>query len=279
MKPSKKILAPLLTLIILTACATPSAPYDPSTRPDFYRPDPLYQQELSQENVTDLTDPSVTGLLQELYGMEHLTDQSLLWNGTELQMEYHFSEDVALSEIDGARSFALNKFVLGLQSQYNPSAYEIWMRQDGKIAEIPEVICRVFEGDTLILQEHYEGNELAGYYENTDVYLACREMTDSPPEILDDVKAKIEKETGSTAYIQKTIKNETLMVLVELKEEPSSDLIDKLETEMSEMAESGSLETPALVLSVCREGETVFRSVLKTETDQPEWRNEEWNTQ
>lgn len=261
MKFIPSLSAPLLTFTLLTACA---APYDPSTRPDFYRPDPQYQRELSQENVTDLTDPSVTALFQELYGMEHLTDQSLLWNGTELQMEYHFSEDVTLSELDGARSYALDKFVLGLQSQYNPSAYEIWMRQDGQIAEIPQVICRVFAGDTLILQEHYEGNELAGYYENTDVYLACREMTDSP-EILEDVKAKVEKETGgSTVYLQKSIKNGAAMLLVELKKDPSSKLIDKLE---AEMAGNESLKAPALVLSVCQEGEAVFR-----------WASPEWSS-
>lgn len=235
-----------------------------SERSDYYHPEAVLQNDITDENLQDITDASMTDFFSDLYGMKTLTDQNLYWNGVQLQINYFFEDSVSRSEIDSARSFALSKFALGIQNNYSVSPYEMWMRQDGSILSIPEVICKVFVGTELIFQDNYKDGTLSGCYENADIYLEAR-ATQIADE--DALIGFIDKQfPSSKTYIQKSIKNSALLILLETESLPSLQTTDSLEQHIKDFLTTGNDEFSNIVLSLKHEGNVFFRSVYGTDT-------------
>lgn len=132
----------------------------------------------------DISDPAALQYFQELYGLSSLENQTLYWDGETLQLSYYFSQDVPFYQIDTARSYVINRLVLGSINKASPTPYEHWMTDGGVVRDIPYVSCRVYLGKDLMLQDNYEDKQLRGFYENKEAVFAAREyLPDNEAEI------------------------------------------------------------------------------------------------
>lgn len=128
------------------------------------------------DNAKDISDPAALQYFQDLYGLSSLEKQTLFWDDKTLQLSYYFLPDVPFYQIDTARSYVINRFVLGNVNKGNPTPYEHWMMEGGTIRDIPRVSCRVFLGDDLVLQDTYEDKRVRGFYEDFKVNVAARQF-------------------------------------------------------------------------------------------------------
>lgn len=269
----KYILLVLAVVFLCTGCTGQEDLLSAYTqRNDFYQPDPAFQSGISEEGRQDITDSSMTDFFRTLYGMNALVDQKVYWNGTQLQIDYVFGESASRSEFDAARSFALTKLVLGIQNTYSVSSYEIWMRQDGRIISIPEVICKIFVEEDLIFQDHYVDGSLTGCYENTDVFLKAR--TSIPANEQELVEFVHKNLPSSKIYIQKSIKDNALLILLEMEEIPETRAVDGLEQYIGDFMKDNHAEYSNAVISLKHDEAIFFRSVYQRDVGQ--WSSESW---
>lgn len=166
---------------------------------------------ISEEpNVSVLSVSEATDSFKNLYELSSLQTQDLLWNENLLQMSYYFSAEVPLHQIDTARLYVLDKFVLGQINNYSRTPYEDWMILNGKIREIPNASCKIYIDDILIFQDNYENKQLKSYYENKEVFLdtrACEPINGGP--IIATVNQKL---PDAAISFQKSIKAGELLV-------------------------------------------------------------------
>lgn len=242
----KYILLVLAVVFLCTGCTGQEDLLSAYTqRNDFYQPDPAFQSGISEEGKQDITDSSMTDFFRTLYGMNALVDQKVYWNGTQLQIDYVFGESASRSEFDAARSFALTKLVLGIQNTYSVSSYEIWMRQDGS---------------------------LTGCYENTDVFLKAR--TSIPVNEQELVEFVHKNLPSSKIYIQKSIKDNALLILLEMEEIPETRAVDGLEQYIGDFMKDNHAEYSNAVISLKHDEAIFFRSVYQRDVGQ--WSSESW---
>lgn len=166
----------------------------------------------------------------------------------------------------------MTKLVLGIQNTYSVSSYEIWMRQDGRIISIPEVICKIFVGEDLIFQDHYVDGSLTGCYENTDVFLKARtSILANEQELVEFVHKNL---PSSKTYIQKSIKDNVLLILLEMEEIPETKAVDGLEQYISDFMGANNPEYSKAVISLKHDEAIFFRSVYQSDVGQ--WSSESW---
>lgn len=170
---------------------------------------------LEIDDSNRITDEAMLDDFIKLYALTSLTSQELLWQETDniLQMEFYFNNEVSASEIDAARSFVLNKFVLGIINNNSITAYEYWMQKDGQIRTISAVKCRVFIDEQLIFQENYENQKITGYYENQSVIVNARLVSsDEYNDLAEFVKKEL---ANSSVTVQKSISGDILIILIQ----------------------------------------------------------------
>lgn len=259
-------------ILSCTGCSKNTIP-DYSNQEDFFQPNESFQAEISSDNLQDISDESMTSFFQDFYGMKNLTHQNLYWNTNELQMDFYFNNSISLSEIDSARSFSLNKFVLGIQNQHTVSPYELWMRKDGKIISIPIVKCRIFVQNTLVFQDSYKEKELAGCYENSDIFLTCREISADAAELTNIIS---KDNSIQQLRFQKSIKEPVLLILLDVNEFPSIKFIDKIKTAVQKDFSSDTQDYSHIVLSIICNETPVFRSVFNNSKSKKVWESIDW---
>lgn len=162
------------------------------------------------DSAQELTDSDALRYFQDLYGLSSLEDQTLFWDKETLQLSYYFAPDVPSHQVDTARSYAINRFVLGSINKGNPTPYEHWMTEGGTRRDIPRVNCRVFVGDELLLQENYADKKLASSYENKKSVFPMRQyIPENEAEILELVNHYMKQ---PELTFQKGISDGTLII-------------------------------------------------------------------
>lgn len=184
----------------------------------------------TNETAEDLTIADATQSFQELYGLTSLTGQTLFRDQETAQMAFYFEEDAPFYQIDTARSYVIMKFVLGQLNDGSRVEYEHWLAEDGKPKEFPEILCKIYVNDRLLLEDHYENKQVSSCYENNQDYFQLRSFV---PEEQDALSEVIRKCTGSSDILfQKSILNGTLIITVKtdkyISPEKTEQLLDEL---------------------------------------------------
>ena len=123
-------------------------------------------------HAEDISVPEALPYFQDLYGLSSLEDQSLFWDGENLQLSFYFSADAPFYQVDTARSYVIKRLVMRIINNNSPTPYELLGEDIPR--DIPSVSCRVYLGDILMLQDNYADKQLSGYYENRNAVFAMR---------------------------------------------------------------------------------------------------------
>lgn len=226
--------------------------------------------------VSDITEDVMTEYFHDLYGMVTLTGQHLYWDGTRLQMEYEFPNTASRSEIDAARSFALQKFVLGLGSKGNMSPYEFW-RQKERLSgadSLSEVVCNIMIDGELLIQDRYHSGQLERSYENRTQYLPARAVTPDGVEPFVDFLGKQLKDPNVS--FQKSLTESALFVTLEVEEVPSLKKLERVEAYIQDTFSKENPAYPGIDFSILQDGQQIFRAVYFNRAEDGAWVGQDW---
>lgn len=232
-------------------------------------------RDLSGQEGTDISDgQETTRDLMDMYGLEHLQDQKLYWDGTVLQMDFYFSKDVTYSELDSARFLVLKKFVVGSLNMNAMISYERWMITADGIREIPQVRCRLFADGSLLFQDNYKDRRVEGYYEDSARFLKAREADFRGKEAFGALIAGSIKDSGVS--FQDSLVGDRLLILLETPKVPSMSKLDAVQRDIEDMASEQLTQYPFIVLTMVSGGEPYFTSVYKNSGEDAEWAAMDW---
>ena len=171
MKKCVELFMVLTAVLLFTACSTGA---EEKITYDFYEKEEiieLYPVEYNMENQTDVTGAEMTSHFQQYYGWKHLLRQKLYWNEKdEVQLEFEFSKDVDLWEIEAANHYVVDTFINKKINNNLIHEYQSW----GLGKEFQKIFAQVYVEDKLITQEYFEkkGSDFEHtYYETSDVLL------------------------------------------------------------------------------------------------------------
>ena len=161
----------VMVSLLLTAC---TGIKNEKITYDFYEDKEVLELkpiEFSMEDSQDITERKMNQHFQQYYGWKHLIDHKLYWNGNdEVQMDFTFSKDSDLWELEAANNYIVDTFILGKINNNLIHEYQSWML--GK--EFQKIFAQVYVDDQLITQEYFEkkGSDFEHtYYETGDILL------------------------------------------------------------------------------------------------------------
>ncbi|MCL1905970.1 MAG: hypothetical protein FWG06_03060 [Clostridiales bacterium] len=88
------------------------------------------------------------------WGMPDLLQQEVYLTGDEMNIDFWFSETAGKNQIDGARSFAINAFVMRYAQLLGPSPYMNLLNDNSVTWKT--VSCKVYRGRKLLYHERYD---------------------------------------------------------------------------------------------------------------------------
>ena len=176
-----RIAAALLAALLLASCVP-----RPKEEEDFsasYTTDYAAAQAARTPSIAEtgqvLTDPAGSDSLRRRLGTPSLMGHKTSWDGSTLQLDCTFSPAVTLAELTEARRFALEKLLLAQLDETDPGYYDNLISSAPVAGKVERVICRLFIGDTMALQDVWSHDALGGgllqSYENTLPALPLRE--------------------------------------------------------------------------------------------------------
>ena len=106
------------------------------------------------EKAVTYTDRNATAIFLSDWGMKDLLQNTVYQDGDEINIDYWFSEEVDVYQIDKARSVAIWVFVLRHPRNYGPFPYQ--NIASNRAIEWKTVSCRVYRGEELLHHERYD---------------------------------------------------------------------------------------------------------------------------
>lgn len=215
-------------------------------------PEPGVEQQYDiAGHAEDISVPEALPYFQDLYGLSALEDQSLFWDGENLQLSFYFSADAPFHQVDTARSYVIKRLVVRIINNNSPTPYELL---GGDIPrDIPSVSCRVYLGDNLMLQDNYADKQLSGYYENRNAVFAMRSFVPDDEAAIQELASRYLKQPELT--FQKGLYEGIWIVRIATSSLPDPK---KLEAFLEDWKKSGvGSETCYFVLQ--KDGEPYYR--------------------
>ncbi len=250
-------------------------------RSGYAEEETAFRPDLSgQGGAADITDTErMPDALKELYGFRNLEGHKLYWDQTVMQMDFHFNKDVTYSELDSARYFVLDKFVMNHWNQNAQTPYDSWLMEYGWGNVIPQVRCRLFVADTLIFQDNYKERRVEGYYENSACFVKAREAGfEAEEELAAMVSGKLGPamaKEGSVSF-QNSLRGDRLLVLVDTPRVLDGSVADSIQEGIADMAPVRIKEYPLIVLTMASDGSPYYTSVFVNRERENGWTALDW---
>lgn len=139
--------------IVLTACTDIK---NEKTHYDFYDNEKVLEMkpiEFNMEDKQEITENHMNHHFQQYYGWEHLVDHKLYWNGNdEVQMDFSFSKDSQLWEIEAANRYMEDTFILG---KINNNLFHDYQNLSHE-HQFNKIYTQIYVGDEIITQSYFE---------------------------------------------------------------------------------------------------------------------------
>lgn len=245
-----------LLLIALTLVACVQQPEEPEDFSGSYLTNYAATQATRTPSIADtgqlLTDPDGSDALRRRLGTPSLIGHKVVFADGLLQIDCTFSPATSLAELTEARRFAREKLLLQQLDELDPGYYDRLLGRAPVQGAVTQVVCRLFIGDTLVLQDNWEAqNATLLSYENTLPVVALREAA---PALLSAAAGVVKANLPAAQLsLQCSVTDRALLVQIKTDRHIDPDLCDQwrepLARELAQRAvNSEGVRFPVLVV-------------------------------
>lgn len=255
-----------LCLLFCTACAAQPGEPIPYQQPQNTAVE-------ASAGWKDATEPEADALFRDpsYYSMPTLQSHEVLLGPETLLLRFRFGEGAKPEELTNAQGFMLSRFVLWKPSNFGGTPYDEFV----KTQKQPQtVICEVYLGDALILQEQYQGTRLRSSYENMDILYAPRVVKD---ETTQGLTALVKRQVKSDVTVQKSLLSNCMVVNIKTGRPVTKNQLDSIKQALEGLLASASTGFPfqGVVLRFVHEGAEYTETYI-LEPDDLRWTKENW---
>lgn len=223
-----------------------------------------------EKDSIKFTDIQMNTVFKTDYGWNELLSHDTYWDGESVQIDYYFSPNVDLWQIDAARSFSITKFYLQDYNNLMPKSYDLWLLEDEHYKNITQVYSRVFVEDELIVKDFYNDE---GYvlFENTRPLIKARLINKENYNPLENIIT----DSNVALNYQKSILGNAILIQVKSRtyiNPNTKDMIEEsIENQFSKISNS-----PLTVLELYDSEGIYYISTFLDFNGESKWIEENW---
>ena len=260
-----------LSLIILTVLVCLSACSSTAGTPVSYAVPAQASKFNMEENKTDVTEADALSVFNDVnqFSMPSLKSHSVSMDKTTLKIEFHFKNTAAVSEIESARSFAIEKFVLWKQSKFGAIPYDELISTQAKPKNI---YSQIYIDDALLIQDAYIADDIQ-LFESFAVPYKARKL---PDESVSTIKNSIQKQIPKAELsFEKSLLGYCMVIGVKTKTAVTES---QLEAVKADIIKESDMIKPygGIVLRLVTADGMEYTETLLNSANSPKWVTDDW---